>query len=475
MTKKSLLLLGLIVLTSGAISFSMLTRGHLWWDDFAAYILQAKSILSGTMPGFIQQNTFTIQNSSYPQGPVAYPWGFPLLIAPIYAVFGLNVLAFKLVNTLFYALFLIVFWRLARTRLTETESLILTAVLAFNPALLLGHDLILSDIPFLFFSTLGLFLITRTPKSPYFGLITGATIFLAFFTRTNGILLLIPLFVSALTVSWPRWQAALKNILVPLATFGFLLCAHTLIFPGGQESYFSHFSMFTLQRLWDNVIYYFWLPASIFDGLPGGIAFYPLLLIFFIVSVIRRRERDLSTHLYVLATLALFMLWPERQGLRFIYPILPLFLLFAFDGMKVTAEALKMSPRLVGILWLGLALVSLVISLADARDNLTANRAINGPFDPVSNQMFTFVREKTPENSVVIFYKPRALRLFTNRDAFMTDRCADLSKGNYVVISEKTGDKEQIPPEQVLSCNPAVRLDEVFRNKRFTVYEISRP
>ena len=159
MSKKTLSLLALIVLLSGAISFSLLTRGHSWLDDFAAYLMQAKSILDGTMGDFVRRNTFTVTESSYPPGPAAYPWGFPLLLAPVYAVFGMSVLAFKLVNTLFYALFLVIFFALARTRLTEGKSLLLTAVLAFNPALLLAHDQIISDIPFLFFCTLAIFLI----------------------------------------------------------------------------------------------------------------------------------------------------------------------------------------------------------------------------------------------------------------------------------------------------------------------------
>ena len=63
-------MLGLIVLVCEGLAFFTLTRGHLWWDDFAGYLLQAKSILSWTMADFITHNTFTIQNSSYPPGPV---------------------------------------------------------------------------------------------------------------------------------------------------------------------------------------------------------------------------------------------------------------------------------------------------------------------------------------------------------------------------------------------------------------------
>jgi len=545
MNKKNLFFLGLIVLISSTISFCVLTRGQTWLDDFASYIMQAKSILNGTMAEFVRRNAFTVNQSSYPPGPAAYPWGFPLLLSPVYAVFGMNALALKLVNTLFFGLFLIVFFGLARTRLTDVESLLLTAALAFNPALLLAHDQILSDIPFLFFCALGIFLIDRftrqmsfpygdamrgdfpcterrtvcrsnplsseeSPRStrdchaakeqerrlarvprpvqamtPLMGIAIGAVIFAANFIRTNGILLLIPLALAQWIQLWPQRRnktsllAALKPAIAPYLTFGLLFAIQTLTFPDGQSSYLSHFSMFTPQHLWDNFIYYFWLPSSAFDQLPVGVVLYPLLLIFVIVSAVSRRSRDLPIHAYSLATIALFILWPERQGLRFIYPILPFLFIFAFDGMKLAAARLKTDWRksaemvLTGF-WLVLTVISLGVSFTFARDNLAADRAINGPFDPVSTEMFAFVREKIPAKSVVIFFKPRAMRLFTDRDSFMTERCADFIKGDYLALSEKVGDNGQIPPEEAANCNPLVKLEKVFHNKRFTVYKINQ-
>ena len=63
-------------------------------------------------------------------------------------------------------------------------------------------------------------------------------------------------------------------------------------------------------------------------------------------------------------------------------------------------------------------------------------------------------------------------RLFTDRDAFMTESCADLSKGDYLVLHEKMGGNGQIPPEEVEACQ--VPLESVFNNKRFTIYKIKK-
>jgi len=484
MSKRSLFVLGLIALSASTLSFFMLTRGHVWWDDFASYVMQAKSLLTWSMDDFVQHNTFTVENSSYPPGPVAYPWGFPLLLAPVYAIFGLNPLALKLVGIAFYAVFLVAFYFLARTRLTETESLLLTGVLAVLPALLAANDLIQSDIPFLAFSTLSLVLIdkfSRSTKSPEFavGLTLGLASFMAFFLRSTGILLLAPLGLALLIEVWPNWQSVLKKALIPLLTWGVLLVLQVALFPGGQESYFSHFSMFTPQRLLENALYYLWLPSWTFAQIPGGVILYPILAIFLLVSLSTYLRRDAALHAYSLLTILLFIAWPERQGLRFIYPVLPFLFISAFDGMNLVSARLKTEWRqpaqwIIRGFWGLILAAALTVSAGRAYSNAAGGREINGPFDSYSNQMFAFLREEPPAESVIIFVRPRALRLFTEHEAFMTENCADLVKGDYIAIHEKMGNVGQIPPEQVTSCNPTVSLEVVFNNKRFTVYKIQK-
>ena len=471
----------MIVLSSALLGFFTLTRGHPWWDDFAGYLLQAKSILTWTMGDYIRHNTFTIENSSYPPGPVAYPWGFPLLLAPVYAVFGANPLALKLVGLCFFMVFLLSAAYLARTRLPETEALLLTAVLAFAPALLAANDLILSDIPFLAFSTISLVLIERYSErgAKRLGALLGASIFMAFFLRANGILLLAPLLISLLITYWPNWRAALSQAAGPLLLFIGLALLQFLLFPGGQSSYFSHFSMFSAHRLLENVNYYLWLPFMTFDQVPGGGILYPLLIIFGCISLYRHGRRDAALHIYSLLTILLFIVWPERQGLRFIYPVLPFLFISGFDGMRLFVESVRKSwqvpaEKMLRGFWWVVVLVFLGISSWSAFQVTAGGREINGPFDQYSKQMYAFIRENTPSESVMIFVRPRALRLFTDRDAFMTDRCSDLLKGDYLILHLKMEANGQISPDKIQSCGPAIKLEETFQNKRFIVYKINQ-
>jgi hypothetical protein len=121
MSNKAAILLAVMLLTCALLGSSMLTRGHWWGDDFAAYIMQAKSILAGDMDAFVTANTFTVTQSSHQIGPAAYPWGYPLMLAPVYALIGLSPPALKLPGLLTYLGFLFVFFCLTRRRFTLTE------------------------------------------------------------------------------------------------------------------------------------------------------------------------------------------------------------------------------------------------------------------------------------------------------------------------------------------------------------------
>lgn len=476
MKKTEAISLALILLVSALLSTSMLTRGHLWWDDFASYIMQAQSLLEGTPADFVAHNTFTIEQSSYPPGPIAYPWGYPILLAPVLGLVGMKLLALKALNTIFFLLFLIVFHLLAKTRLDPAWSLLLTATLAFNPALLQAHDLILSDVPFLLFSTLALMLIENGGKRTW---LIGLVIFGAFSLRTNGLLLLVPLVVAQVRQfhSWADVRRNWREIAIPYAVFGALFLLLSLLLPGGQESYLSHFSMFTVERWLSNAGFYLRLPADLFKNVWFGSVFFWLWVGLFLLGMIINFKKNLHLLSYLAVSLGLFITWPETQGLRFIYPLIPIGVLVAAEGWKAAAERLSVRDaslaRRAGLGVAGLLILfSLTASAQVGITNLRYGRSLDGPFDPYSQAMFEFVREKTPADSVIVFFRPRAMRLLTGRDAFLSTECERLSLGDYVVLSKKANDDLQTTPSQVGSCQ--LPLTPVFKNRRFIVYRLEQ-
>jgi hypothetical protein len=204
---------------------------------------------------------------------------------------------------------------------------------------------------------------------------------------------------------------------------------------------------------------------------------YYVLFVFFLIGAWIRRNQDLFLITFFAVWMVVIITWPSWQGVRFIFPLLPIFIYFTFQGMKFllakipTQYTQSRQWSFYGF-WSCIALVFLVTSSRNAYINLKNNRAINGPFDPNSREVYQYIQENTPNDSVIVFFKPRVMRLMTNRDSIMSTDCDHILKGNYLVLSKKVGANQQIPPEQIYSCD--LFLDTVFENTRFIVYEIQK-
>lgn len=484
MPKRTVIFLAFILVISAALGSSVLTRGHFWGDDFAAYIMQAKSILAGNMDEFVTANTFTVTQSSHQIGPAAYPWGFPLILTPVYALIGLNPLALKLPGLLTYLGFLLVFFFLTKRRFTLTESLLAVSLFALNPELLRFLDNIVSDIPFLFFSTLAILIAdiyaheTQEKRRLKLAAITGAAIFAAFFVRTQGLILLGSLLlfqgICFLGQSKRRRQLMFDSLII-MAAFGILWGFTSLIFPGGQTSYLMLYAGFSIDTLTGNIVAYSQSFEAFFSTLPGQPLFFSLFVALFFLGLIDRFKADLLFVLYAALYLIVLWTWPEWQGYRFLFPILPFFIYFAIQGIRVTLRIISKKQK--AILQKGaFAFLLLTITLfaysagSNAYGNLRADREINGPFDPFSIETYTFIKTNTPLDSVIVFFKPRAMRLMTDRASLALTECERILEGDYLALSKKVGENLQIPPENIDECN--LPLDIVFQNRRFVVYRI---
>src|SRR5215217_5644717 len=281
------ILFGMIIL-SFVIGVCTLRRGHEWGDDFAWYILQAQSIVKGTTDDFIQTSAFTNNESTTYVGPLAYPWGYPLILTPAYAIKGINPLALKIPALFFYGGFLVCLYLLLRVRLTKAESLLLVSLFAFNPLLLQFLDHILSDIPFLFFSTLSLWLITKKgQRSWQRNILIGASIFLVTFLRATGIFLLgCFLIVEFLRLlinrrNWSVVKQIVVDSLIVCVAFSLLWIANSILFPSGGTSYLAQYASMSVVTIRNLSVAYFNAFGLFFGEATGWKYLYLFLVIFF--------------------------------------------------------------------------------------------------------------------------------------------------------------------------------------------------
>src|SRR5688572_7560952 len=289
----------------------------------------------------MQQSAFTNGQSTTHLGPLAYPWGYPLLLVPVYAIKGISPLALKLPGLFFYAGFLICLYLLMKTRLTETESLIVVSLFAFNPLLLQFLDQILSDIPFLFFSTLSLVLMTwENKRSVLYYVLIGAAIFFTTFLRVTGVLLLgcflIVEFFRLLKYRRDRSTMieVIRGVVIVCVVFIFLWITNLLLFPSGGDSYFSQYTDL-IETANAYVLGYFYVFGSFFGQTQGWKYLYYLVFLFFLLGVWNRWKQEPIFLLFFAFWMIVHITYPYWQGPRYIFPLLPIFVYFAFQGMKL--------------------------------------------------------------------------------------------------------------------------------------------
>lgn len=475
----------IIVVVSIVVSLGTLTYGHGWGDDFASYIMQADAIVNGRMSEFVQRNSITIFESSFQIGPVAYPWGYPLILAPVYALKGNSPFTLKLPTLVFFAGFLVgLYYLWKQGSLTDMESLLLVTLFAFNPVLITFLDQILSDIPFLFFSILALTLARmRSQREVIQYALLGLMIAVSWSIRTTGILLLASfLFVNVLEIWRNRrdqnfYKNGLRKIVIVSGAFGVAWLLYALIFPGGAESYFAQYQPLHFGNVLAFASSYFYLFQVFFGEEVIWEYVYYVLFIFFLIGLWVRRKEDVLFIVFFVLWMLLLITWPSWQGTRFILPLFPIFIYFVFQGMKYVLHMLPSTYQQFGrtaifSFWIVVIVFFVYVSATNAYINIQNGRSMNGAYDVHSMEMYTFIREKTSPESIIIFFKPRAMRLMTDRDSIMSAECNRMLLGDYIVLSTRTkiAENHQIHPMDIASCK--LPLKEVFKNGRFIIYEI---
>jgi 4-amino-4-deoxy-L-arabinose transferase-like glycosyltransferase len=197
--RKSLLiaLLGVITL------FHVLTirPGQGWGDDWAQYVAHAKNLVEGRS----YDDTGYIYNGAARYAPRIYPPGFPVLLAPIYALRGLDLEALKIPVILSFIGALIMFAALAARWDGAASALIATAVAGFHPFFRDFKNHILSDLPFAFLLLTAIAASERILEGEKrerddfrWGLVVGVTWWLAYSVRTVAVVLPVAFVLVAL-------------------------------------------------------------------------------------------------------------------------------------------------------------------------------------------------------------------------------------------------------------------------------------
>jgi hypothetical protein len=412
-----LVLAGIVVVVA-IFYLVMLKPGHVFVnDDFAAYIMHAKNLVEGRSYADIRY--IPNPDAMWLSPASGYPPIYPMILAPVYRISGLDLQAFKIATVLCFVGFLAVYAELTREEIGWRGCAALLLLLGFNPVFWTQRDFILSEFPYLLFSFAALLVIERAYErldrnqvDIRRALLVSGLVYCAYGTRTIGIALVFALIAADLL----KFRRPSRFLICVIALVGVFIAVQTplLTSPKGYVSAF-HFSLHTVAM---NTVYYGKTLSYVWaNGFSKQVQIVFALLFTALAGwgFAKSLWRDRGVkEFYLLGYVAVLLAWNSEIGLRGLLPILPLYLFYGMREWIRLFEAARLPVRLIAVGGVvGLAALSYAGEIAHERSLPAAPNIA----DASATEMFAFVREHTSPGDVLVFPKPRTLSLFTERRA----------------------------------------------------------
>ncbi|HEV2148751.1 MAG TPA: hypothetical protein VGR37_15205 [Longimicrobiaceae bacterium] len=454
-------------------------------DDWALYVLHARNLLEGRPYG----DTGYLYNPLNPwYSPPTYPLGFPLLLAPVFAAFGLDFLAMKVVVAASFAGILLLVARFARRDLAPVAVGTTIAVVGLHPYLWRFRQNLLPDLPFTFFCLAAVLLIDRSadPDLPPgrrvpWTLAAAAAVLAAVATRTIG-LVLVPTWAVVLLLRARRPRGVL---LVGAVLAGLALGAQFLLVPPGAGYYqqirdlaAAYGSSLFLPGA-DRVRRMAYALASLWagDGAAVGLrlatakALAVTTAVLAAIGLFARIRRPSAPEVFFLAYFAAAFLWPATIA-RYLVPILPLYVVYAVLGASRAARDAGRAGRAGVAVVAAVVAAQTVVGLSDVHRHPSWVGTASGD----AADLYRYVRSHTGPEDRFIASRPRALALFAGRSAAPPPRRADdstslayLARGGMDYVVVRTG---QDDARALVERNPA-SFRPVYANPGFALFRIA--
>lgn len=433
-----------------------LTCGMPNWggDDFAAYISEGIAISTGSFREQVAQNLL-LHPSPLPieaaEGQLVYVWGFPLLLSIIHQIVGFDLtnystfLFYKIPSLCAFALMAGVLFLYYRRCFSAYTSAFLTLFFAANPELVISVNFLNVDIPFLFFC-LATFLVSECffsslsnsgVKITRYLLAIGLGILFwwTYETRLNGnTVLFIIAFSHLIHLHQLKIPFTFRNIfvnLLPYLLFVLLkVTSESILLPA--TSNLSDVGNLSFQIIWQNIRYYFELTNSYWLSL-SGITQFPVWIIFSILTATGLFVQGVSAkhlHLTVLliGTYLVLILLPYTQGLRYMFNILPILLLFCAYGGKYIWDRLSQmlsirenaKKRILIVISLLILCHVYIPGIRNGISNLETRQELlrEDIYSSAAIDVYRYIQDNVDDDETIAFQKPRALYLNTGKSAF---------------------------------------------------------
>ena len=498
-----------------------ITDGCYWGDDYAAYISEGIAIADGNLDKQAMLNT-EMHPSPLPDEavgkPLVYVWGYPLILALVYRIVGFDrvtyasIFFYKLPTVIAFALIAAVLFLFLRKRFGYFFSLLLTAAFCACSEFYNFINTLYSDVYFMFFSLLALYLVELYTEKDYshrlkIGVILGIILWYTYEIRLNGLSILFAcLGAHIIYLIKNRTQFNRENLLreaVPYILF-FIFKSLSELIIASPTSNISDFRDTSLTLFIGNLGVYLNLILDFFRQIWGSILINPLYsvlrrlcrisysdlavlcsicawasVVLVIIGLVRRGIRN-NLHLSLLAVLYILIAstLPYTQGMRYIYPILPVILLFFGYGAKCVIK-LPDNKTMGRIKFAAVTVMCLLCLYQVASSDIklqTSGRAdteivnvediyMQNAYSDCAVEAYNYIRANTPEDCTIAFFVPRGLYLNTERFSINPDvNGHSIDEADYYLDYLKTGE---------YNISPALgdEFESVFSNDEFVFYK----
>ncbi|MFZ4704685.1 MAG: hypothetical protein ACOYMF_01635 [Bacteroidales bacterium] len=465
-----------------------------WGDDNVQYIHQAKNIIEG-IP---QSQTGYVYNEHYPVGgPRAYPVGFPLLLAPAYALAGYNLYAFTFVIALVTFILALLMTLFFLRYFQALPAILLTSLFVYNPLVLIFKAEVMSDMPF------GLFLVAATLlytapgrrtylQSVFIAFIIGMLISLKSLGLIFPIAILADISRNALLGMRNKPTIRPKAELLPglimvIGGLSLFILLNMVIFRmpsgGGIGDYLNIFDAHQLKTtILQNLIKYVEVFRYMYSPDVGSYQAIALVagcmglsLLFF--GMIRKLIAGFGfVDILALCYISVFLVYPYNAGaLRFIMPATFLLLYYMALGLSSFNPGIHVNGSIKAIVAGSLMLILFLPGILNIIK--TQHTILPGPQEKAPQETFSWIKVNTPGDAIIAFAKPRALAFYTDRNGFSNPKNQDIAIMNedflnagvtYLLASKTQSDESFI---RYIQVNENL-LKHIWGNDEFDLYKL---
>lgn len=486
----------LISILAFCMTLLFIYDGHDWGGDFSEYLGQAIAIADGTIDEQINHMQFVLENSIPGMCPAVYPWGLPLVLSILYRIFGFNLIVFRLVGVACFAVFLFFVYKFLKKRFVVQDSVIIVGLIVTCKHYMEASTSILSDIPCVMFSMVAIYalyeLIESEDKKQYlwsgiFGICTTC----AYLLRSSGVVLILTLFCIHAAIILGRFVPFVQRLVERTTYKKAIIPAHALpyiifiigkigietVLPSAGSDYLGFINGMPKTYPITNALYYLKVLQDFFDvgnylALICGI----LLLVFLIIGMIIKLYQEAISVIYIFGTMIMLYIFPYVSGVRYIFGIYPLFLMFALFGLQWVFQKIERKwenvtsvflIRIVRYCTICVCLFMLFFSMRIIY-KIHTQPHIDSAYTPEAMEAYEFLMENTEKDAVVMFFKPRVLWLNAHRYSYNTyDDVSDLDKCDYAFFFIKDNFNNL---KAYITQHPK-EYELIFDNVNFQIYK----